>query len=37
MVLAESDPFIREGFETYELREFEYAHVGNGFLSEQLL
>ena len=32
--LAESDPFIREGIETYELLEFEYAHGGNRFLTE---
>ena len=33
IALAESDPFIREGIETYELLEFEYAHAGNNYLS----
>ncbi len=33
-LIAESDPFIREGIETYELLEFEDAHSGNGFLTE---
>ncbi len=33
-LIAESDPFIKYGIETYELLEFEYAHAGNGFLVE---
>jgi uncharacterized protein YciI len=30
--IAESDPFIKEGFETYELRTWELACRENGFL-----
>ena len=30
--IAESDPFIKDGFETYELRTWELACRENGFL-----
>ena len=33
--LAEADPFIREGVETYELLEFEHGHKGNNYLLKQ--
>lgn len=31
--IAEADPFIKEGFETYELRTWELACADNGWLA----